>query len=62
MFFLIDLIIFAVVAGLIYWLLTLLPIPEPFKNVVMVAFILICIVWLLGVMFGSFPAPHPLFR
>jgi hypothetical protein len=50
-----------VIAGLIYWLLTLLPIPQPFKQVVMVIFVVICIIWLLGAMFGAFPAPHPLF-
>jgi hypothetical protein len=62
MFFLVDLLIIALVAGLIYWLLTLLPIPQPFKNVVMAIFIVICIIWLLGAAFGSFPTPHPLFR
>lgn len=45
---LITLLIGVIVAGLIYYLLSLLPIPQPFKNVVMVIFILICIIWLLG--------------
>lgn len=45
---LINLIIWAVVMGLIYWLLSMLPIPEPFKKFVMVLFILICILILLG--------------
>jgi hypothetical protein len=65
--FLIQLLVFVIVAGLIYWLLTLLPIPEPFKNIVMVIFIVICIVWLIGTLTGGFPmlyAPHsgPLLR
>jgi hypothetical protein len=47
---LISLLIFALVAGLIYWLLTMLPIPDPFKKVVMVIFIVLCIVYLLGFM------------
>jgi hypothetical protein len=46
---LITLLIAVIVAGLIYWLLTMLPIPQPFKNVVMIIFIVICIIWLLGV-------------
>lgn len=62
MFFLIDLLIVVLVAGLIYWLLTLVPIPQPFKNVVIAIFLVICIIWLLGLMGGYFPAPHPLLR
>jgi hypothetical protein len=61
MYFLVDLLILVLVAGLIYWLLTVLPVPQPFKNVAIAIFIVICIIWLLGVAFGSFPAPHPLF-
>lgn len=38
---LIWLLIFMIVAGVIYYVLTLLPIPEPFKNIVMILFILI---------------------
>jgi len=29
------------VAGIIYWILTLIPLPEPFKRIVMVIFLLI---------------------
>lgn len=45
---LINLLIWGIVLGLIYWLLTMLPIPEPFKKFVLVLFILICILVLLG--------------
>jgi hypothetical protein len=45
---LIELLVAVIVAGLIWWLLTMLPIPEPFKKIVLVLFILICIIWLLG--------------
>jgi len=45
---LISLLIFCLVAGLIYWLLTLLPIPDHFKKVVLVIFIVVCIIYLLG--------------
>lgn len=55
---LITIIIFCIIAGLIYYLLQLLPLPQPFKNIVMIAFILICILVLLSWLFGGveFPA------
>ena len=56
--FLISLLVFALVAGLIYWLLTLLPIPEPIKKFVLAIFIVICIIWLLGTFVGGFSIPH----
>jgi hypothetical protein len=54
---LILLIVFCIVAGLIYYLLTLLPLPQPFKNVIMIAFILILILVLLGFVFGGINVP-----
>lgn len=59
--FLLYLLAACLVGGLIYWLLTMLPIPQPFKNVVLIIFVVICIVWLLGVFFGGFPMPRPIF-
>ena len=43
-----GLLIVIIVLGLIYWLLTLLPLPAPFKTVALVIFIIICILVLLG--------------
>ena len=62
MFFLIDILILILLAGLIYWLLSIIPLPPPFKQAAMVIFAVICIIWLIGLMFGYFPAPHPLLR
>ena len=61
---LIQLLVFALVAGLIYWLLTMLPIPDPFKKVVLIIFIVICVIYLLGFLvplgsWGPWPARHP---
>ena len=60
---LIQLLVFALVAGLIYWLLTMLPIPDPFKKVVLIIFIVICVIYLLGflmpISWGPWPARHP---
>jgi len=54
---LIALIVFCIVAGLIYYLLQLLPLTAPFKNVILIAFILICILVLLGWLFGGLDLP-----
>jgi hypothetical protein len=45
---LISLLVAVVVIGLIWYLLTLLPIPDPFRTIVNVILILIVIIWLLG--------------
>jgi hypothetical protein len=45
---LIQLLVFALVAGLIYYLLTLLPLPDPFKKAVLIIFIVICVIYLIG--------------
>lgn len=42
---LIWLLVFLIVAGVIYYILTIIPLPEPFKRIVMVVFMLIiCLV------------------
>ena len=38
---LVSLLILAIVAGIIYWIITLIPLPEPFKNIALVCFMLI---------------------
>lgn len=43
-----SLIVAIVVLGLLYWLITLLPIPNPFKQVVLVIFVLILILVVLS--------------
>lgn len=55
---LITLIVFCIIAGLVYYLLGLLPLPPPFKNVIMIAFICICILVLLGWLFGGVELPR----
>lgn len=49
---LISLLVAVIIMGLIYYCITLLPIPQPFKNIVVVIFILICIIWLVGYLPG----------
>jgi ABC-type siderophore export system fused ATPase/permease subunit len=45
---LISIIIVLVVLGLVYYLVTLLPIPEPFRTIIYVVIILALIIWLLS--------------
>lgn len=55
---LISIIIICIVLGLLYWLVMMLPIPAPFKNIVNVAFILIAILVVLSYFGGYLPGPH----
>ena len=45
---LISIIIVLVVLGLVYYLITLLPIPDPFRTIIYVVIILALIIWLLS--------------
>lgn len=60
---LIQLLVMVIVAGILYWIVTLLPLPEPFKTIAIVIVILIILFWILG-MVGMIPSPyfHPLTR
>jgi hypothetical protein len=61
---LLELLIAVIVMGLLYWLVTLLPIPQPFKNIAIVIIVLICILWLLsftGLLSPYWPR-HPVLR
>lgn len=44
----ISLIIAVIVAGLIFMLFQYLPLPEPFKSILMVLVLLVLILWFLG--------------
>ena len=55
---LVTLIVMVLVVGLLYWCITLLPIPEPFKKIVLVLLILLVVVWLLYAFLPSGALPH----
>lgn len=55
----VGLLITILIVGLIYYLITLLPLPAPFKTVALVVFILILIIMLLGWIPGG---PYPIHR
>jgi len=55
---LIDILIAVIVFGLIYYVITLIPLPPPFRTIALVVMALIAIVWLLSfVGGGSFGGP-----
>ena len=59
--FLFSLIVTVIILGLLFWLVSMLPIPEPFKQIVTVIIIVICILYVLSLLFGMAPA-FPVFR
>jgi len=56
--FLIYLIILCIVFGLIYYIVTLLPLPEPFKKIAVIAVLLIFLLVILGALVGYVPMPR----
>jgi hypothetical protein len=54
--FLFSLLVMVIILGLIYWIVTLLPLPAPFKNVALVIVCVICLLYLLSILFGVAPA------
>jgi hypothetical protein len=54
---LISLLIAVIVIGLLFYVLSLLPIPQPWANIAKVILVVIVIIWLLGFvgMLGSAP-------
>jgi len=53
------LIVYVVILGLLYWCVTLLPLPDPFPLVVKILFVILLILILLNAIgYVSFPAPH----
>lgn len=44
---LIFVLVLALIGGVVYWIITLLPLPEPFKQIVTVAFVVLILVVML---------------
>lgn len=58
--FLVYVVILCIVFGLVYYIVTLLPLPDPFKTIVVIAVLLIFLLIILGALTGY--APLPKFR
>lgn len=52
---LVNIIILLIVMGLLYWLVTLLPLPAPFPTIIQVAFVIIAILIVLSMFAGWVP-------
>lgn len=55
---LVTVIVFCIVGGLLWWLVSMLPLPEPFPTVIRVCVVLILILLVLGVLFGGVSLPQ----
>jgi hypothetical protein len=55
---LISLIIALIVLGLLYYVVTLLPLPAPFPRIIQILFVLILILWILQVAVHPFGGWH----
>ena len=51
---LISLLITVIIVGLLFWLLSQLPIPQPWLNIARVILVIIAIIWLVGYL----PSPY----
>jgi hypothetical protein len=58
---LISILVLALIIGILFWALTLLPIPQPFLNVIKFILVLICLIYLLGLIPGV-GYSHPIYR
>ena len=61
---LISLIILGLVLSVVWWILSLIPAPQPIATVIRVVFALICLIALLSLLFGgwAFPVAHGYLR
>jgi hypothetical protein len=50
---LINMVVAGLILGLIYWLVSMIPLPEPYKNAVNVFFLLIAVLILLSILVGG---------
>lgn len=46
----INLLVLCVVVAIVYWIWTLLPLPQPFKNIVLCVLLIILLIFVLGYM------------
>jgi hypothetical protein len=56
-----SILVMVIVMGLVYWIVSVLPLPDPFKRIALVIIMVICLLYLLSMIFGMAPA-FPAFR
>lgn len=65
--FLIQFLIALIIFGLIYWIVGMIPLPDPFKKIAMVVLVVVFCIWLIYVLLGflggtGFAFPTPVYR
>jgi hypothetical protein len=55
--FLIWIVILCIVFGLVYYIVTLLPLPPPFKNIAMIVILVVFLLIVLFSLLGTVPMP-----
>lgn len=55
---LIWIVVLCIIFGLIYYIITLIPLPAPFKNIAMIAVLVIFLLVLLFALMGQVPMPR----
>lgn len=55
---LITLLILGLVFWLVFWIIGLLPIPQPFKNVILAIFGIIAVIYIISILLGSVAPIH----
>jgi hypothetical protein len=59
--FLFSILVLIIIMGLVYWVVSVLPIPDPFRTIALVIILVVCLLYLLSMLFGMAPA-FPAFR
>lgn len=57
-----SLLVMVIVFGVIYWIVTLLPLPEPFKKIAVIVVLVIFLLYMLMFLLGQAPMPAFHFR
>lgn len=50
---LVNVLIAVIVLGLLFWLITVLPLPEPFHMIAYVVLVVIAVIWVINMLRGS---------
>jgi hypothetical protein len=59
---LVSILVVCIIFGLLWWVISLLPLAPPFGQIVRVVFAVICVIWLLYMLvpYATFGHPYPL--
>ena len=57
---LVSILVACIIFGLIYWILTVIPLPAPFAQIIRVVLIVIFCIWIIYILLGLTGSVHPL--